>query len=181
MKRHYCASPVVFILGCIGATFLAVAGYVIAAFALGKMDDNLWLKWGGFAGALLIIVFVLVAIPHFVRKRIQLTQTEISVRTDSACLGVFRKLQYIVEVKFSEIAGLSYIFSTTDSLGKGQFMLLTPMPYLVFICKDGRKKRINLYYFSKGQRRKIIREVLLRAAASGNPLPVTSAEELMKR
>ena len=60
-------------------------------------------------------------------------------------------------------------------------MLLTPMPYLVFICKDGRKKRINLYYFSKGQRRKIIREVLLRAAASGNPLPVTSAEELMKR
>ena len=60
------------------------------------------------------------------------------------------------------------------------FWVFVDMPYIVFHCEDGKEKAINLYYFTRRQRIKIIDEVIARVKKEGRELNVSSAKELIQ-
>lgn len=179
MKRFYCASPIVFFIGGLCALIIVAGIYVIVAVLLDMISDNPWLKWGGLLSAIVVIVLMSIVIASLIWKRILFTQKSVSVRNDFQWRGFFRRLQHAVTISFSDVVGLLYVQTTNDSNGKKMNWVFVQMPYLVFVCKDGGEKAINLYYFSRGQRKRIVDEVICRVMQMGNQLNVTSAEDLM--
>lgn len=88
-----------------------------------------------------------------------------------------RQIQHKINIKYSIIEGITLAESIRDSLGKDD-ACNTSNVYL--IIKTNRKKptRLNIHYFSKKRRIKIIDEIITRARYCGNNFTAETGEEI---
>lgn len=180
MKKFYCRSPVLIFIYAIAISIFVVCLWYIVGMISGEFRDNTWKCWFALICAIIGICIAFLMILHTAIKNLIFDEEKISVKNDIKIFGVIRRLQYAVVIKYSDIKKVFYKELKTDSLGHEVSWIFVRMPYLFFECKDGKQKAINLYYFSKGQRKRIISEVIRRVEAVGNKLNVSSAEELLQ-
>lgn len=182
MKIFYCRSPVlIFIYGIAIIFFAGCVTCIIVA--LGYIYEDEWEVWErclvficGLIGILMSSLMVLCTST----KRIIFDENAISIKNDMKVIGLIRRLQYAVKANYIDIKSLSYMESRKDSLGHEVDWVFVHMPYLVLHCGNNEEKAINLYYFSKKQRLKIIDEVIARVKKEGGELNVSSARELIQ-
>lgn len=88
-----------------------------------------------------------------------------------------RQIQHKINIKYSIIEGITLAESLRDSLGKDD-ACNTSNVYV--ILKTNRKKPtlINIHYFSKKRRIKIIDEIITRARYCGNNFTAETREEI---
>ena len=111
------------------------------------------------------------------RNRIILDKAEIVVPENWGSTKL--KLQYQVNISYNTIRNISLMTSRKNSIGNKVEMVFVDMPYIVFECKDGAKKLVNVYYYSKKQVVDLIDEVISRASAMGNELHINTGTEMM--
>ena len=87
------------------------------------------------------------------------------------------KIQYKVVVKYEEIAGIFMVESQKDSLNKNDCSGI-PMPYIVIDLKNDKQYLINVFWYSKNTKKRILNEILTRARACGNDFTNETAEEI---
>lgn len=178
MKKYYPASPIVFFVD--GLCVFVIVGAICAVVGTFIEKDEPWEICCIIIVAIIMIPLMGSGIAGLAWKRILLTPENISVRNDFQRPFFISRVQHAVTVSYSEVTELWYTKTTTDSNGNPLKWVFIEMPYLIFECKGGVQKAINLHYFSKRQRKKIINEVICRVKQAGNSLKVSSAEELMK-
>lgn len=118
------------------------------------------------------------AVVHFVgmfRKAITFSETDLSVK--SAFPRGLRIDQYAVRVRYEDIVDLECPRTKPHAPG---YVSYAP-PILLIRCKYGKTRKISLPCFSKGQRKQIIEELILRVESTGKTLPVRSAELLLSK
>ena len=130
---------------------------------------------------LLVVIFVIGAIlwtyliVEFARNRIVFEENHIYV-PESWGKGR-EKTQYKTVVDYLTIVEVFLAESHKDSLNRYDCSVL-PMPYIVLNCKDNKQERINVNWFSKKQRIKIIDEIINRAKLHGNNFTDQTGEEI---
>lgn len=92
------------------------------------------------------------------------------------------KFQHKVSVLYNEI---DYVFlreTTCDSNNKPvkRYWITLPNLYFVMRCKNGQEKSINILFYSKKCRIKIINEIINRAKLSGNDFTDEKGEDIYK-
>ena len=87
------------------------------------------------------------------------------------------KVQYRVEVDYTDISDIFLIETKKDSLNRNYCSVL-PLPYIVINCKNGDQKLINVYWYSKKRKKAILDEIILRARTYGNDFTTKTGEEL---
>lgn len=113
------------------------------------------------------------------RKRIIFYEKEIAVEKDRK---IFTNcLQHKVVIPYTEIINLEIMISNRDSKGRSIQGVFTPMPYLVFVCKGGKKRNINLYNYSKKQKVDIVNEVYRRVEELDNDVKLPASERLISQ
>ncbi|MDE6442044.1 MAG: hypothetical protein K2L12_04765 [Clostridia bacterium] len=117
------------------------------------------------------------------KKGIEFDDKSLKVAADVADKKglLIRRFQYKTEVEYSKIEKIILVATNKNSLGQKVNNVFVQMPYIVFICKEGCEKAINVYYFSNRQKIKIINEVKRRAKAEGNNLEIESGEILWEK
>lgn len=91
---------------------------------------------------------------------------------------IVRRLQHSLEVDYNDIEAVYTAYSNKDSNNKPLKHVFVAMPYIVIECKDGSKKAINVYYYNKKQKIKLIDEIRQRTADAGNPVNCVSGQEM---
>ncbi len=181
MKKYYCRSLVlIFIYSTAVVLFEFCIFFVV--FAIGNFDDSLviWQRCVVICIAAVGVIASVLFILSTAIKKINFSEDAISINDDIKVIGVVRRLQYAVRVKYTEIKSLSYRESRKDSLGHDVDWVFVLMPYVVLHCEDGDEKAINLYYFSRKQRLKIIDEIISRVRKVGRELNVSPVKELIQ-
>lgn len=86
------------------------------------------------------------------RKNITIKNDAIFVAEDIGKSNfLVRKIQHEAIIRFDEIQSLYLVIRNTDSCNKPIPNCVTPMINLVFVCKNGEEKAINLHVYSKRQ------------------------------
>lgn len=109
------------------------------------------------------------------RKAITFSETDLSVKSDFP--RGLRIDQYAVRVRYEDIVDPECPRTKPHAPGYVSYAL----PILLIRCKYGKTRKISLRCFSKGQRKKIIEELILRVESTGKTLPVRSAELLLSK
>lgn len=126
----------------------------------------------------LVVSFTILCLDF--KKGVKFDANGIKVEADVADKKglLVRRFQHKTEIAYSEIDDILLIASDTDSRGRKVEHVFIKMPYIVFKCKDGKQKAINVYYFSRKQKIKIIDEIKQRASDAGNTLEISSGEDM---
>ncbi|MDE7167315.1 MAG: hypothetical protein K2O28_00525 [Clostridia bacterium] len=124
----------------------------------------------------LVVSFTILCLDF--KKGVKFDANGIKVEADVADKKglLVRRFQHKTEIAYNEIDDILLIASDTDSRGRKVENVFIKMPYIVFKCKDGKQKAINVYYFNKKQKIRIIDEIRQRALEAGNILNIPSGE-----
>lgn len=106
------------------------------------------------------------------KKGIKFEESSLKVSADVADKRglLIRRFQHKLEVNYKDIQKLYLIYSSNDSHDKPVNHVFVAMPYICMDCKDGSRQLINVYYYNKNQRMRILNEIKLRAGNVGNLL-----------
>lgn len=90
------------------------------------------------------------------------------------------KFQHEVSVLYSEIDHAYLRETTNDSNNKpvSRYWMTIPKIYFVICCKGGKERSINILFFSKKRRIKIIDEIIKRAKLCGNNFTDKNGEDI---
>lgn len=159
--------------------FFIVISLGTLIFVLTEANFNLFHCIGLFFSLIGLTIGLIVIILE-INKGIEFEDNGMKVKADNADKGglLIRKIQYNTDIVYSEIKNISITASNKDSLGQTVKHVFVKMPYIVFKCKDGTEKAVNVYYFNKKQKIAIIDEVICRAKNKGNDLEIESGEKL---
>lgn len=113
-----------------------------------------------------------------IKERVVLFDDEIYVAADKSFVS--RKLQYEERIRYADIESIRLIASTHNSRNEPLTGVFVGMPYLILTCKDGNDKAINLYFYSRGQVRKMIDIIKEMVRLEGNELSPQSGKEMLK-
>ncbi len=115
-----------------------------------------------------------------VRQVIILRDKEIYVPEEWAMSG--EKFQHEVCCPYNEIDHMYFRETTYDSNNKPvpRYWITLPKLYLVLCCKNGKEKSINILFFTKKVRIRIIDEIINRAKQCGNNFTDQTGEEIYK-
>ena len=131
--------------------------------------------------AIIVGVVSSIYLLSFLKKKIILQDKEMIVCADMADKnGIFlRRLQHKVIISYEEIQDVKLSSVTTDSNGHQVKNVFVEMPYIVFVCKSGIQKLVNVYFYSKNQVVNIIDEIANKARSVGNELNLKSGAEIL--
>lgn len=177
MKRYSCRGALAIFIYCILVLMLTAAVYLLVLVFRGEAILNNSLL-GIFISVLISIGLIAAAAVHLVgmfRKAITFSETDLSVKSDFP--RGLRIDQYAVRVRYEDIVGLE----CQRTKPRAPEYVSYALPILLIHCKHGKTRKISLRCFSKGQRKKIIEELILRVEATGKTLPVRSAELLLSK
>lgn len=181
MKKIYPRSPLIIIGEIIFAALdmFCLAGIVYSVIEYFTSYD--WYYILIFISAVLATISFFVDLLSFLVKKIILQDDAIVVHADIADKdGVFlRRLQHETVITYEEIQDIKLDSTNADSNRYPVKNVFVEMPYIVFACKDGTEKLINVYFYSKNQVINIIDEVVNRARAAGNELNLKSGTEIL--
>lgn len=183
MKKIYPISVVKFLflvifLSLLTLAILTICGCVYEKF---KISNSIGLSVFSFISAIVIAIIAIYALIEDIKKCIIFNDEEIYVANDGTAWGFLRRLQYEISIRYTDIINIFLTISVKDSKCKTQFGLFTPMTYIVFECRNGKKKLINVYFYNRKQRAAIIDEAIIRAEALGNHLDISSGTEIVKK
>ena len=141
-----------------------------------KTLNNYIAIFGGMAGFLLFGFELL----RMVRQVIILKENEIYVPEEWGMSD--EKFQYEVSVLYTEIDHVFLRESTCDSNNKPvkRYWITLPNLYFVICCKNGKEKSINILFYSKKCRIKMISEIINRAKLCGNKFTDEKGEDIYK-
>lgn len=116
------------------------------------------------------------------RRGIIFENDRIRVESDLADKNglILRRFQHKIDVTYTEVQNIFLTASNRDSRGREVKNVFVNMPYIIFECKNGSQKAINVYYYSKRQVIRIIDEFIQRAHEKGNFLCVNSGKKLLE-
>ena len=124
------------------------------------------IEWIYLIASIFGLIFITYMFIKMARNRIVLRRTEIYVPESWGSKK--SKIQYKTKIPYEEIQEIFIISSYKNSVNQKAEWIFTPMPYIIFECKDNKQKAINVYYYSKNQVIKIIDEIIARAKNLGN-------------
>lgn len=132
--------------------------------------------FGGIVGVLLFGFELL----KMVRQVIILNDNEIHVPEEWGMTD--EKFQYEVSVSYNEIEHVFLRETTCDSNNNPvkRYWVTLPNFYFVMCCKNGEEKSINILFYSKKCRIKIIDEIINRAKLHGNDFTDEKGEDIYK-
>ena len=92
------------------------------------------------------------------------------------------RFQHEVCCPYNEIDHMYFRETTNDSNNKPvpRYWITLPKFYLVLCCKNGKEKSINILFFTKKVRIRIIDEIINRAKLHGNNFTDQTGEEIYK-
>ena len=131
-------------------------------------------------GGIAIFLFSGFELLRMVRQVIILKENEIYVPEEWGMSD--EKFQYEVSVLYTEIDHVFLRESTCDSNNKPvkRYWITLPNLYFVICCKNGKEKSINILFYSKKCRIKIIDEIINRAKLCGNDFTDEKGEDIYK-
>lgn len=132
--------------------------------------------FGGIVGFLLLGFELL----RMVRQVIILNDNEIYVPEEWGMSD--EKFQYEISVSYNEIERVFLRETTCDSNNNPvkRYWITLPNLYFVMCCKNGKEKSINILFYSKKCRIKIIDEIINRAKLHGNDFTDEKGEDIYK-
>ena len=132
--------------------------------------------FGGIVGFLLLGFELL----RMVRQVIILNDNEIYVPEEWGMSD--EKFQYEISVSYNEIERVFLRETTCDSNNNPvkRYWITLPNLYFVMFCKNGKEKSINILFYSKKCRIKIIDEIINRAKLHGNDFTDEKGEDIYK-
>ena len=154
---------------------MVAAVYVIAVLFIDGFNIRNWFYWAEIVACCIAVLLMLYKIISLLRNRIILFSDEIFVPGNWG----EQKIQYVTNIKYSNIKDIYLIASNKDSNGKSVFGVFVNMPYLIFEEYSGDTKAVNVYYYSKKQVSQIIDIVVVRANEQGNKLSVKNGLDLI--
>lgn len=181
MKKIYPHSVLIIIFEIFfSAICILCSGGIIFCFIEGCLVFD-WYSCLAVISAIIVFAGSFIIFLSLIKKRIIINDEDIFVPADIADKkGLFlRRLQHRTSVKFEEIESIYLIAARRDSKNNHVKNVFVSMPYIVFSCKDGQKKMINVYYYSKKQVAYIIDEIKNRASLIGNDLQIQSGKEVV--
>lgn len=142
----------------------------------GKTFTNYIAIFGGVLGFLLFGFELL----RMVRQVIILKDKEIYVPEEWGMSD--EKFQHEVSILYTEIDHVFLRETTCDSNNNPvkRYWLTLPNIYFVMCCKNGKEKSINILFYSKKCRIKIIDEIINRAKLCGNKFTDEKGEDIYK-
>lgn len=149
----------------------------IIAFIFVVKNLNEFYNWLELAVICFVLVFLLYTLFRFTRNRIILGTNEVFVPEHWGNKN--SKIQFETYIKYEEIKNIYLISSSNNSLNKNSKFIITPMPYIIFDCRDGSQKAINVYYYSKKQVINLIDNIIERAKSLNNDLNIKSGAEIL--
>ncbi|MFA6860605.1 MAG: hypothetical protein WCR30_04380 [Clostridia bacterium] len=178
MKRKifFQVSIILYVVILLFLAFVAAGMYVVFEFFFSKINNANTDDWIGMLAGLFTVMFMGYTFIRFARNKIILDKNEIFVPDHWG--NKDNKIQYETHVPYLEIKNIFMIITTNNSLNKPAKWIFTPMPYIVFDCKDKKQRAINVFYFSKKQIIKIIDESITRAQELGNNLEIKTGNEI---
>lgn len=162
--------------------FLAFFGAGAMTFVFIEDEYNLVNCLGAICGFIALCVCLVILVLD-IKKGVEFDEKGIKVAADAADKNgyLIKRLQHKVDIEYKEIKDIILKASMKDSLGHNVEGVFVQMPYIVFICSDGRNKAINVYFYNRRQRIKIVDEAIRRANIAGNNLEIESGEILWKK
>lgn len=157
-----------------------VAGVVYCSISVFIQNEKTLINYiaifGGIAGVLLFGFELL----KMVRQVIILNDNKIYVPEEWGMSD--EKFQYEVSVSYNEIDRVFLRETTCDSNNNSvkRHWITLPNLYFVMCCKNGKEKSINILFYSKKCRIKIIDEIINRAKLRGNDFTDEKGEDIYK-
>lgn len=178
MKRriYFQVSIILYIGLALLLAIIIAAIYYIVEFFKSIINKASILEWLELLAAIGGFFYMSYTFWRIARNRIILDKNEIFVPGHIAPKD--NKIQYETHIPYRDIENIFLVITEKNSLNKTSRFVFTPMPYVVFDCKDGSQKLVNVYYFSKRQVISIMDETISRAKLLGNDLKIKSGEEI---
>jgi|GEM_PF-5507196 len=137
-------------------------------------------------GAVICLLFGLVLISLMLFGFIIIIKTRIFLYQDRVFVCGKRGkegsvIQFETEIYYAEIEKIYLIMSELNSLGEiiGYRRCHVPHPFIVFACKDGIEKRIDVALFSKKQVARIIDDVMVQVKTFRNDFSIMCGKEML--
>lgn len=153
MKKHLPKSVMFYISLSILIIIFIVLFYSISIFIVEKSFNNI-IYWLGFLASISGIIYFFYKALHLIKRSIVVFENKIQVQEDIGGRDI--KLQYALDVKFSDIQSISITVDSNNSRNQYIRFVITPMPNVILHLKNGKSARINVYYYSKKQTIEII-------------------------
>ena len=102
-----------------------------------------------FVALIIGIIYYIYKLLHLIIRSIDIYDDRVYVREDIGSKDI--KLQYDTNILFNDIDEITMMISSNNSKNQYMRFVITPMPYIIFHLKNGKKARINVYYYSKKQ------------------------------
>lgn len=136
------------------------------------------IEWVSFIFSIIAIIYISYLILRVSKRKIILYEDRIFVLEDVGSKDV--KLQYELEIFFSDIQEILIKVDTRNSLNKSMRYVHTPMPYIVFVLSNGLEKRVNVYYYSKNQVIEVIDYIIKKKKVLSSIFSNKSGRELIE-
>jgi len=142
-----------------------------------------FISYLGLVCGFLVLIGSLIIFLSDIKKGVKFDNTSIRIEADTADKKglLVRRFQHQININYDEIEDIELVSSNKDSYGNTIENVFVKMPNIVFKCKDGKQKAINVYYYNNKQKIMIINEVKKRAMRIGNELKIESGEDLWKK
>lgn len=160
------------------ALIVCVAGAIYALSSIFNRKFSL-IIFGGLLSAFFGIVLMGFEFVRLVRQVIVLKEKSLYVPDEWGMRD--EKVQYSVELAYCEIENIYLRETTRDSRNKQMkryFLITLPKIYLVLCDKNGKEHAINILYYTRGYRIKVIDAIIYRMRACGNESCIKSGKEI---
>lgn len=178
MKKVFWQGSVLSYIGVLIFLGIIASGvYIIVGFFTHAPSNLNYPSWAYIVVGIGTVLFGIYLLVKFAKNRIVFTESEIFVPQHWGSKD--SRIQYETHIKYDEITNIFITASNKNSLGRDARRVMTIMPYMVFECRDGKQKAINVLYFSKKQVIKIIDLAIERAKAQGIDFNSPTGEQIL--
>lgn len=134
-------------------------------------------------GVIIAFIFFIVSLYFFLadfKKGVKFDDQKIKISADVADKHglIVKRFQHKLEVKYKDIRDINIDFSKKDTHNKHVEYVFVDMPNIVLTLKDGKDERINVYYYNRKQKIKIIDIIKLQVEKTGQTLNIGSGKEM---
>lgn len=137
------------------------------------------IEWVYFIFSVIATIYISYLILRVSKRKIILYENRIFVSEDIGNKDV--KLQFELEIFFSDIQEILIKVDTRNSLNKSMRYVHTPMPYIVLFLSNGFEKRVNVYYYSKNQVIEVIDYIIEKKKILSSSFDNKSGQELLDK
>ena len=157
-----------------------VVGVVYCSISVFVQNEKTLINYIAIFGGIVGILLFGFELLKMVRQVIILNDNEIYVPEEWGMSD--EKFQYEVSVSYNEIDHVFLRETTCDSNNNSvkRYWITLPNLYFVMCCKNGKEKSINILFYSKKCRIKIIDEIINRAKLHGNDFTDEKGEDIYK-